>query len=133
MTPARRNSTDVLGFLLLWALVSLFAFSPAVPGDTLGSLLAGVLVTLVVIAALTVRRTDDLLFGLSRTPRGPTVAEQRLRGAFRRQSRPDTPGRPRPRSSLREPASRSTGCGPAPPPNTTDSYWRPPSARFLST
>ena len=98
MTRTRRNSTDVLGFLLLWALVSLLAFSPAVPGDTLGSLLAGVLVTLVLVAALTVRRTDDLLFGLSRTPRGPTVAEQRLRGAFRRQSRPDAPGRPRPRA-----------------------------------
>ncbi|WP_407445973.1 DUF6412 domain-containing protein [Rhodococcus sp. (in: high G+C Gram-positive bacteria)] len=98
MSRRLRHSTDVLGFLLLWALVSLLAFSPALPGDTLGSLLAGVFVTLVVIAAHTVRRTDDLLFGLSRTPRGPTVAEQRLRGAFRRQSRPDTPGRPRSRA-----------------------------------
>ncbi len=98
MTRGPRNSTDALAFLLLWALFSLLAVSPALPGDSLASMLAGFLVTVVVVAALIVRRADDLLFGLSRTPRGPTVEEQRLRGAFRRQSHPDTAGRPRPRA-----------------------------------
>ncbi|WP_369123103.1 DUF6412 domain-containing protein [Nocardia amamiensis] len=36
---------------------------------------------------------------------GPQRDEQRLRGAFRRQSAPDTPGRPHPRAPGRVPAA----------------------------
>jgi len=98
MSYDRRNGTDVLVFLLLWAFLSFLAVHPATTGDSTASLMAGLLVTVAVIAVLVVRPTGNLLCRMSCTIRGPTVDEQRLRGAFRRQSQPDTPGRPRPRA-----------------------------------
>ncbi|CAM2771909.1 DUF6412 domain-containing protein [Prescottella defluvii] len=93
-----RRSTDVLVFLLLWAAISLLALGIASTGDTT-SLLAGLVVAVAAVAALVlVWRADDLIFGLGRTTRGPTGEEKRLRGAFRRHSHPDAPGRRRPRA-----------------------------------
>lgn len=93
-----RRGTDVLIFLLLWAAIWFHALGLASTGDTT-ALLAGLAITLAAVAALVlVWRTDDLMFGLCRTTRGPTSEEKRLRGAFRRHSHPDTPGRPLPRA-----------------------------------
>jgi hypothetical protein len=93
-----RRGTDVLVFLLLWAAIWFLALGLPSTGDTT-SLVAGLVVVIAAVAALVlVWRADDLVIGLCRTTRGPTREEQRLRGAFRRHSHPDTPGRPRPRA-----------------------------------
>lgn len=93
-----RNAWEIVSaFLLAWgaaALIPLFGQ----PGS-ISMLLVGLAVTFSVIAlCVVVCHTRDLLFGQSRTVRGPTADEQRLRGAFRRHSHPDAPGRSRPRA-----------------------------------
>ncbi|WP_032376821.1 DUF6412 domain-containing protein [Rhodococcoides fascians] len=60
-------------------------------------------VALVLVAALAVlmvlAHRVDVLTLLRRLPNvGPTAEERHLRGAFRRQHRPDAPGRPQPRA-----------------------------------
>ncbi|MFC7449673.1 DUF6412 domain-containing protein [Rhodococcus daqingensis] len=94
MNYSWRRGTDVLVFLLLWAAIWVLALGLASTGAT--TLLAGLFVAIAAVAALVlVWRAEDLMFGLCRTTRGPTSEEQRLRGAFRRHSHPDAPGRPR--------------------------------------
>lgn len=98
MSPSWRRGTDVLVLLLLWAAIWFLALGLTSSGDTT-ALLAGLVAALAAVTVLVlVWRADDRMFGLCRTTRGPTDEEQRLRGAFRRHSHPDTPGRPRPRS-----------------------------------
>ncbi|WP_127945980.1 DUF6412 domain-containing protein [Rhodococcus spongiicola] len=93
-----RRGADVLVFLLSWAAVWLLTVDLTFAGDTT-SLFAGLFAAVVAVAVLVlVWRSEDLMFGLCRTTRGPTSEEQRLRGAFRRHSHPDTPGRPQPRA-----------------------------------
>lgn len=98
MTNGSRRGADVLVVLLLWAAIWFHTVGLAAGGDTT-TLLAGLVIALAAVVALVlVWRADDLLFGRCRTTRGPTSEEKRLRGAFRRHSHPDTPGRPRPRA-----------------------------------
>ncbi len=98
MTNGCRRGADVLVVLLLWAAIWFQAVGLAAGGEST-TLLAGLVIALAAVVALVlVWRADDLLFGLCRTTRGPTSEEKRLRGAFRRHSHPDTPGRPRPRA-----------------------------------
>lgn len=93
-----RNGVEVLLFVLTWAVAVFFTVGLASSGDT-SALLAGLLVTVVAVAALVlVWRSDDLLFALGRTTRGPTEEEHRRHGELRRQSHPDTAGKPRPRA-----------------------------------
>lgn len=93
-----RRGADVLVFLVLWAAIWFLALGLASNGDTT-TLSAGLVIALVAVAALVlIWRADDLIFGLCRTTRGPTSEEKRLRGAFRRHSHPDAPGRPRSRA-----------------------------------
>ena len=109
MSYGRRCGTGVLVFLLSWAAIWFLAAALAAPDDS-RALLAGLVVAMVAAAALVLAwRADNLIFGLGRTTRGPTSDEQRLHGAFRRQSHPDTPGRPRPRA----PGSRAGAALPA--------------------
>jgi Family of unknown function (DUF6412) len=98
MTSGWQRGVNVLAFLMSWAAIWLLAVDLTLASDT-ASMLAGLVVVVAAVAALVlVWRADDPLFGLSRTTRGPTAEEQRLRGAFRRHSHPDTPGRPRSRA-----------------------------------
>lgn len=98
MSKGWRRGVDVLALLLLWASIWFLALGLASSGDTT-TLSAGLVIALVAVAALVlIWRADDLMFGLCRTTRGPTSEERRLRGAFRRHSHPDAPGRPRSRA-----------------------------------
>ncbi|MFI1460914.1 DUF6412 domain-containing protein [Nocardia carnea] len=96
MFSSRYLVNSVVAFLLVWG--AAFGSVLTAP-DTRSLLLAGLVVVVTIAAAyLVVCRAEDLLFGQCRTVRGPTVEEQRLRGAFRRHSHPDAAGRPRPRA-----------------------------------
>ncbi|MGQ4599369.1 DUF6412 domain-containing protein [Nocardia sp. R6R-6] len=55
----------------------------------------GAAVALVLLLAITGHSARPLVFLPTDSATGPRRDEQRLRGAFRRQSAPDTPGRPR--------------------------------------
>ncbi|MET4048700.1 hypothetical protein BJD99_00895 [Rhodococcus sp. 1163] len=74
-------------------LVVLATFQDSVFAAAFGLVLAAVVVTVVVISG---RR--GLILLLPRTDHGPDHEQRRLRGSFRRQYRPDEPGRPMPRA-----------------------------------
>ncbi|WP_229568892.1 DUF6412 domain-containing protein [Rhodococcus sp. RDE2] len=57
--------------------------------------MVGATVAIVVLLALAGQSSLSQLRSLTEATTGPPVEEQRLRGSFRRQSAPDTPGRPR--------------------------------------
>ncbi|MGW0183267.1 DUF6412 domain-containing protein [Nocardia sp. NPDC003345] len=66
----------------------------------------GAAVTVLVVLAFAARRAAVRLRAGIATAAGPPREDRRLRGAFRRQSAPDTPGRPRlPRAPGRVPAA----------------------------
>lgn len=66
----------------------------------------GAAVAVAVVIAVAGREAVSQLRSLTTTAGGPPREEKRLRGAFRRQSAPDTPGRPRrPRAPGRVPAA----------------------------
>ncbi|WP_240959962.1 DUF6412 domain-containing protein [Rhodococcus sp. HNM0563] len=93
-----RSTVALIVFMLSWAVAIFFSVDPSSAGTTPG-LLAGIVVTVVAVAAvLRTAHADDTLFGFGRTTRGPTEEEHRRRGELRRHSHPDTSGRPRPRS-----------------------------------
>ncbi|MGY4098219.1 DUF6412 domain-containing protein [Nocardia sp. R16R-3T] len=73
--------------LTLVVSVSLFAEGPTA--------VVGAAVALVLLLALTGHRLRSPLHLPTESESGPQRDERRLRGAFRRQSAPDTPGRPR--------------------------------------
>ncbi|WP_245671673.1 DUF6412 domain-containing protein [Nocardia amamiensis] len=83
--------------LTLVVAVSLLADGPTA--------VVGAAVALVFLLAVTGHRARSPLFSPGQSATGPQRDEQRLRGAFRRQSAPDTPGRPRPRAPGRVPAA----------------------------
>ena len=74
-------------------LLSLLLTTPATPVD-----LALVLVAALAVSMLLTRRVDVLTLLRRLSNVGPTAEERHLRGAFRRQHRPDAPGRPQPRA-----------------------------------
>ncbi|MEU1986041.1 DUF6412 domain-containing protein [Nocardia sp. NPDC019395] len=66
----------------------------------------GAAVAVAVLVAIAGRDSVSQLHSLITAAAGPPREEKRLRGAFRRQSAPDTPGRPRlPRAPGRVPAA----------------------------
>ena len=57
---------------------------------------AAFLLLVLAVAVVVALRVDDVVLRAGRA--GPRVDERALHGAFRRQSAPDAPGRPRPRA-----------------------------------
>ena len=93
-----RNGATVAFFVLSWLVAAAVPVAAMSTGDS-STLLAGLLIAIVAIAALVVTTgADDPLFCFGRSVRGPTSEEQRRRGELRRHSHPDTAGRPRPRA-----------------------------------
>lgn len=79
------------------AIVVLTVDMPAIFGNaTLLGMTAAVVVVAVTLALCVGRSGKVRALVIATT--GPAVDERRLRGAFHRQSRPDTPGRPRARA-----------------------------------
>ncbi|MGH3321154.1 MAG: DUF6412 domain-containing protein [Streptosporangiaceae bacterium] len=96
--------TRWLAALLSLAVAVLVVDVPMTSGNA--ALLGVVLAVVLVATALHVcrgRTAGTLVVAVSR----PEADERCLRGAFRRQSRPDTPGRPRPRAPGRDPRPAS--------------------------
>lgn len=85
--------------ILTTVLTLVFAVSALLATDTPGVGMLGVTVAALLLAALVCWRTGDQV-ALSRvcTTSGPVGEERCLHGAFRSQSSPDAPGRPRPRA-----------------------------------
>lgn len=106
MTRTRRTLTHGLNFVQLgW--VAVLALVVATTAGLDGPATAvGAAVAVVVVMAFAGRRAAVRLRALATTAAVPPRADKRLRGAFRRQSAPDTPGRPRlPRAPGRAPAA----------------------------
>lgn len=90
---------------LTWitALALVVATTTAIDGP---SAMVGASVVIVVLLALAGQSALPRLHSPTESTTGPPPEEQRLRGAFRRQSAPDTPGRPgRPRAPGRVPVA----------------------------
>lgn len=93
-----RNGAALASFFVTWAFVLVISVDPVSSGD-IHALLAGMVLTFVAVTVLVlVWRAEDVLFAFGRTTRGPTDEEHRRHGELRRQSHPDTAGRPRPRA-----------------------------------
>lgn len=83
--------------LLILLLPTIAMIAAPVPVDTQGSLLLfGAALSVLLSTAFTLHR--DLLPSFVLSTVGPAADERCRRGVFRRQSNPDTPGRPRPRA-----------------------------------
>jgi hypothetical protein len=80
---------------LLTALVALVALPGTV--DQVGMVMAAALVALALMS-LTLRHARAAAPLFTASSSGPASDTRCLRGSFRRQSSPDTPGRPRPRA-----------------------------------
>src|SRR3546814_16770701 len=89
--------------LLLLPLIAVVAVPPL--GSSGSAAVLGTAIAVFVVAALATSSKYELLQLCAVSATGQSDAERCLRGAFRRQSSPDEPGRPQPqivRSSCRE-------------------------------
>jgi hypothetical protein len=89
-TLARRLNLVQLTWVAVLTLV--IATTAGINGPTTA---VGAAIAVAVIVAIAGRGAVSQLRSLTATAVGPPREEKRLRGAFRRQSAPDTPGRPR--------------------------------------
>lgn len=86
-----------LNFLSLCAIMLMLIAASPMEGTALTAV--GLVITAVAVAAVLLHLCDRGLPSLHlQTSHGPAPDERRLRGSFRRNRRPDTPGRPRPRA-----------------------------------
>ncbi|XWO28131.1 hypothetical protein C5142_07245 [Rhodococcus sp. BGS-1C] len=88
---AMRYMSSISTYLVLLLLLA------TVPGSTAGAVAFGLVLTAVVVTVVATTGRDSLtamLFGVTHGP----AADQRRRGAFRRQDRPNEAGRPMPRA-----------------------------------
>lgn len=100
-TLARRLNLVQLTWVAVLTLV--IATAAGLNGPTTA---VGAAVAVAVIIAIAGRSSVPQLHLVTATAIGPPSEEKRLRGAFRRQSAPDTPGRPRrPRAPGQVPAA----------------------------
>ncbi|MFI5716351.1 DUF6412 domain-containing protein [Nocardia sp. NPDC051750] len=84
-------------------LTFVIATTAGIDGETTA---VGAAVAVAVLIAIAGRDSISQLHALTTAAVGPPREERRLRGAFRRQSAPDTPGRPRlPRAPGQVPAA----------------------------
>ncbi|MEU2033810.1 DUF6412 domain-containing protein [Nocardia amamiensis] len=97
---SRRLSLVQLTWVAVLTLVVAVSLSADGPTSVVGAAVA-----LVLLLAVTGHWARSPLCPPGQSATGPQRDEQRLRGAFRRQSAPDTPGRPRPRAPGRVPAA----------------------------
>ncbi|MGC0362470.1 hypothetical protein ABH922_000454 [Rhodococcus sp. 27YEA15] len=96
MQQEQRSAVTRSLLLLLLPLVTLLALpSLGSPG---GAAVLGTAVAVLVVTALSTAPKYELLALHAVSAGGPSGDERCLRGAFRRQSRPDVPGRPQPRA-----------------------------------
>lgn len=72
--------------------------APIALDNQAGLVAVGASVALLLVSAITLHRTRDVLVLVVVGHTGPASDERCLRGSFRRQSNPDTDGRPRPRA-----------------------------------
>ncbi|WP_092667845.1 DUF6412 domain-containing protein [Rhodococcus maanshanensis] len=87
---ARRLNLVQLTWVAMLTLV--IATATAMDGPTA---VVGAAIAIVLLLAVAGQGSLSQLRSLTEPTTGPSRDEQRLRGAFRRQSAPDTPGRPR--------------------------------------
>lgn len=86
-----------LSFLWLCAIMLMLIATSPMEGTVLTAV--GLLVTAMAVAAVLLHLYDRGLATIcTQSSHGPAPDERRLRGSFRRNRRPDTPGRPRPRA-----------------------------------
>ncbi|WP_338893131.1 DUF6412 domain-containing protein [Rhodococcus sovatensis] len=82
----------VAAYLLVLTLLA------TLPDSAATAALFGFVVTALVVTVVAVGSRKDLLRAVFGVAYGPDGAQRRLRGAFRRQERPDEAGRPMPRA-----------------------------------
>ncbi|MDI9898986.1 DUF6412 domain-containing protein [Rhodococcus sp. IEGM 1409] len=82
--------------LLLLPFIALLAVPPL--GSSGSAAVLGTAIAVFVVAALATSAKYELLQLCAVSATGPSDDERCLRGAFRRQSSPDAPGRPQPRA-----------------------------------
>ncbi|MFD4294549.1 DUF6412 domain-containing protein [Rhodococcus sp. NPDC058532] len=87
---ARRLTLVQLSWVAVLTLVISAATTMAGPTTVVGAAVA-----IILLLAIAGQGSLSRLRSLTEPTAGPPRDEQRLRGAFRRQSAPDTPGRPR--------------------------------------
>lgn len=93
------GASELSRWMLALVVAALFVVAVPVAFDNQAGLVAvGASVAVLLLSAFAMERSRDLLLLVVVGNSGPSSDERCLRGSFRRQTNPDTDGRPRPRA-----------------------------------